>query len=102
MTSHKRKSRKNRNTYDIIASILKASTKGAMKTHIMYYANLSFKLRNEYLGALLHSGLLERKELGRHTLYFITKDGADFLENYKRIKPFYERISKHLPHTSRV
>lgn len=99
MTSEKRK---NRNTYDIIASILKASIKGATRTQILYQANLSFKLRNEYLDALVNSGLLECRELGRRTLYFIAKDGTAFLENYRRINPFYRKISKHLPHANGV
>jgi len=94
--------RKNRNTYDIIASILKASTKGARKTQILYHANLSFKLRNEYLNALVRSSLLECKELGGHTFYFLAKEGSDFLENYRRIKSFHKKVVKYLLHASRV
>jgi predicted transcriptional regulator len=81
--------RKNRNTYDIIASILKASLRGVGRTYIMYHANLSFRLLNTYLNALVYSGLLERKERGGRVIYSVSKDGADFLESYRRIQRLY-------------
>jgi predicted transcriptional regulator len=89
---------KNRNAYDITASILKASAKGSGRTHIMYRANLSFRLLNEYLARLVNSGLLECQERERRVIYSLSESGAAFLESYRTIQTLYARKLKRLPH----
>jgi predicted transcriptional regulator len=85
---------KNRNAYDIIASILKASRKGAGRTYIMYHANLSFSLLNEYLTRLVQSGLVECQKRDGRVIYSLSKDGTKFLESYHVVQSLYAKKSK--------
>ncbi len=73
-----------RNDLDICADILKVSKAGAKKTHIVYKANLNFKIVKKYLSRLIDSGfLMDRSENG----VFVTTDrGSDFLEQYARLR----------------
>ena len=72
-----------RNDLDICADILKVSKAGAKKTHIVYKANLNFKIVKKYLNRLINNGyLLDGSDSG----VFITTDrGSDFLEQYARL-----------------
>ena len=72
-----------RNDLDICADILKVSKAGAKKTHIVYGANLNFKIVKKYLSRLIDNGyLLDGSESG----IFVTTDrGSDFLEQYARL-----------------
>jgi predicted transcriptional regulator len=72
-------------TYDVIASILRLSKKGATKTEIMYGANLSYALLNKYLNLLVKNGLLKCKKEGKRVLYIMGENGADFLVKYQEI-----------------
>ncbi len=47
-----------RNDLDICADILSVARTGAKKTHIVYRANLNFKLVRKYLRRLIENGLL--------------------------------------------
>ncbi len=47
-----------RNDLDICADILTVARAGAKKTHIVYRANLNFKLVRKYLRRLIENGLL--------------------------------------------
>ena len=72
-----------RNDLDICADILKVSKAGAKKTHIVYRANLNFKIVKKYLSRLIDNGfLMDRSDNG----VFVTTDrGSDFLEQYARL-----------------
>ena len=72
-----------RNDLDICADILKVSKAGAKKTHIVYRANLNFKIVKKYLSRLIDNGyLLDGSDSG----VFVTHDrGSDFLEQYARL-----------------
>jgi predicted transcriptional regulator len=76
---------KNRDRLSIVADILEETVGGASKTHIMFAANLSFKLLEKYLKIVIHSGLI-RSESGKYTL---TIQGRDFLSNYKFLHERY-------------
>jgi len=72
-----------RNGLDICADILKVSKAGTKKTHIVYKANLNFKIVKKYLSRLIDNGfLLDGSENG---IFVTTERGSDFLEQYARL-----------------
>jgi predicted transcriptional regulator len=77
----------NRTRVEILASILDVAHNGALKTHIMYKANLSHKQLERYLGFLLENGLLKKVTDpdygGDH--YQVTEKGIEFLKDYSRL-----------------
>ena len=70
---------KNRDRLSIIADVLEAAKSGACKTHIMFRANLSFRLLEKYLAVALDAGFV-RFEGSR---YELTEDGQAFLKHYR-------------------
>jgi predicted transcriptional regulator len=77
--------RKRRDRLFIIAEMLDIAKDGALKTQIMYKANLSFSQLNTYLELLLETELLEIMEKGGKTIYKTTKKGCKYIEHYKEI-----------------
>jgi len=76
-----------RSGLDICADILEIARMGAKKTHIVYKANLNFKIVERYLRWLMERGLLEREG---DRLYVTTEEGLRFLERYRElINPLY-------------
>jgi predicted transcriptional regulator len=72
-----------RNDLDICADILKVSKAGAKKTHIVYKANLNFRIVKKYLSRLIDNGLLnDGSDSG---IYVTTGKGSEFLEQYARL-----------------
>ena len=78
---------KNRSRLEIASTILTRAKSGSLKTHLMYGANLSFPLIEEYLGILTKAGLiLQDPEVdGAPILYRTTGKGLDFLTHYEMI-----------------
>lgn len=72
-----------RNDLDICADILKVSKAGAKKTHIVYRANLNFKIVKKYLSRLIDNGFL--MDGSDHGIFVTTDRGSDFLEQYARL-----------------
>ena len=62
---------------EILVDILSLVKEGARKTHIMYRANLSFKLLDKYLNEVLTAGLVRLDDDG---FYKITGKGLIFLD----------------------
>jgi len=80
--------RGNRTRLEIIRDILLITgDKGAKKTHIMYGANLSYRLLTQYLDDASNAGLIACKE---ESCYIITEKGEMFLQLYEK----YEKKSK--------
>ena len=77
--------RKRRNRLGIMAEMLEIAKKGALKTHIMYRANLSFAQLNEYLSFLLDTGLLEAYNESEKALYKTTEKGLNYLQGLNDI-----------------
>ena len=77
-----------RDRLQIMAEALDIAREGALKTHIMYKTNLSFKQLYFYLNLLLDRKLLEtiKREDSEKTLYRTTDKGLEFLKSYKEIK----------------
>ena len=77
--------RKRRDRLYIIAEILDIARDGALKTQIMYKANLSFSQLNTYLKLLLETQLLEILKRNRKTIYKTTKRGVEYMQSYKEV-----------------
>ena len=64
----------------IIAEILEIAKEGALKTQIMYKANLGFAQLNDYLEFLLRMNLFEKGVNAGKDVYVTTEKGLDFLQ----------------------
>jgi predicted transcriptional regulator len=76
---------------EILANILKVASNGALKTHIMYKANLSHRQLERYLAFLEERGLLAQgvdEDMGNR-IYQITEKGFDFLRDYSRVSGYF-------------
>lgn len=69
----------------IMAEILDIAQQGALKTHIMYRANLSFTQLNEMLSLLTDLYLLKLVAKGGKRIYKTTEKGLGYLESYREI-----------------
>lgn len=78
-------SRKNRNKFQITQAILEVAKDGVGKTRIMYGANLSFRLLEDYLAILVKSGLLRVKE-GERKMYMTSDKGLQFLREFESLE----------------
>jgi predicted transcriptional regulator len=75
---------KRRESIDICRDILQLTRNGAIKTRIVYGANLNFKIVEGYLSKLLRHGLLEESRKGYRT----TEKGLDFIDRYEELSRF--------------
>jgi predicted transcriptional regulator len=75
---------KKRESVDICRDILQLTRNGAIKTRIVYGANLNFKIVEGYLSKLLSLGLLEESRKGYRT----TEKGLDFINRYEELSRF--------------
>ncbi|MGH2639624.1 MAG: winged helix-turn-helix domain-containing protein [Rhabdochlamydiaceae bacterium] len=87
-SEHSRSRFKNRNRLGIVANILTVAKTGAMKTHLMYRANLSYTMLRDYLKFLMDNELLGASNYPdeKVTLYKTTEKGTKFLESYMALK----------------
>ena len=76
-----------RNNLEITADILHIAKNGANKTHIVYGANLNFKLLDRYLHDLLKTGLVKNC-VGRKGIIETTEKGKNFLNYYAGFQQF--------------
>jgi predicted transcriptional regulator len=79
---------KNRNRLGIVANILTIAKSGALKTHLMYRANLSYTMLRDYLKFLRENELLAESYYPdeKVTLYKTTEKGVRFLESYLALR----------------
>lgn len=79
---------KNRNRMEIVANLLTIAKSGALKTHLMYKANLSYLMVTEYLNFLCGSGLVREAldEEGTTKIYQTTPKGGKYLEVYDALQ----------------
>jgi len=77
---------KKRDSLDISADILRLATSGAIKTRIVYGANLNFKIVEGYLSRLTGLGLLENSDNRRK--YQTTEKGLSFIQRYEELSKF--------------
>jgi len=82
---------KKRTRVEIIEEILQmvAMKRGRIKqTHLMYKANLSYKLLKQYVNELIANGMLEEKKEGSNIFIYLKPKGQDFLAKYRKMKEF--------------
>ena len=82
-----------RGRLDIIADILHVTTRNAKKTHIMYQANLGYRVLQRYLRQVTKASLVSFE--GKTQSYVLTRKGIEFLEMYKHYLKANERLKKH-------
>jgi len=74
---------------------LEVAIDGALKTQLMYRANLSFAQLNEYMKLLLDIKLLETVESTQKTTYRTTSKGMRYLQSYKEIHDLLKKEGSH-------
>jgi predicted transcriptional regulator len=79
---------KNRNRMEIVANLLTIARNGALKTHLMYKANLSYLMVTEYLSYLSSAELIRETldDEGTTKLYLTTPKGIKYLEAYESLQ----------------
>lgn len=85
-TLHKR-----RDHLFIMAEILEVTLDGALKTQVMYRANLSFAQLNEYLKLMLDLKLIETIKNTDRTLYKTTTKGVRYLQSYRELRDLLKK-----------
>ena len=79
---------KNRSRMEIVANILDIARTGALKTHLMYKANLSYMVVSQYLDFLTKAELIKETfdDQGMVKLYQTTAKGLKYLEVYDSLQ----------------
>lgn len=80
--------RRGRDKLHIMAEIVEIAKDGALKTHIMYRANLSYKDMTAYLRLMLRTKLLKKIKISGKKGYKSTGKGIVFLEHYREVVKF--------------
>ena len=77
----------NRTRIEILADILNVAHNGALKTHILYKANLSHRQLEKYLAFLIQQGMIVKVtgQTDRGSTYRVTEKGIEFLKDYARL-----------------
>jgi len=73
-----------RNREEIISQILHVCRNGAIKTRVVYQANLNFKTVEPYLDLLVKNNLLEVQQ-GEKRMYETTEKGESLLEAINQV-----------------
>lgn len=87
--------RRRRDRLYIMAEILEVAIDGALKTQMMYRANLSFAQLNEYLKLLLEIKLLEIPGSTERKIYKTTSKGMRYLQSYREINDLLKKEHGH-------
>jgi predicted transcriptional regulator len=69
----------------IVANIIEIAKEGALKTQIMYKANLSFTQLNTYLAFLQINNLITHTMYDGREGYMVTAQGLDFLQKHSEL-----------------
>ena len=72
---------------EISSDILKVALNGALKSHIVYKANINFKLGKTYLDNLMNSGLILGPNNGSR-VYLTTDKGREYIKHFEGLKEF--------------
>jgi len=73
--------------HDILIAIQKKGGK-IKPTHLLYKSNLSYKKMLEYVSELMNKGMVGEEEVKGKKVYTITEKGANYIQEYKKIKEF--------------
>ena len=83
---------KYRHKIEVVADMLLVAKERTKKTHIMYQGNLSFKVLNVYLNAIIEAKLMSFDDVTGS--YLITEKGKLFLEAFKNYKRLVGRLER--------
>lgn len=86
-----------RDRFYIMAEILEITLDGALKTQVMYKANLSFAQVNTYLALLLNLNLIETVKSTGKTAYKTTRKGMRYLHRYREIRELLQKEQERNP-----
>jgi predicted transcriptional regulator len=80
---------KRRDRHEIVAEILETARGGAIKTHIMYKAKLSYAQLNEYMPLLVEKGFLQNLTITKNrqtkNILKTSELGEKFIENFRTL-----------------
>ena len=76
---------KRRDQLCIMADILDKAKGPALKTQLMYKANLSFTQLNEYLSFLINNNLITQTIYDGREGYVVTEQGLGFLQKHSEL-----------------
>jgi predicted transcriptional regulator len=88
-----------RSDLEITTAILHVAVNGAKKSHIIYKANLNFKLGKKYLTRLIKSGLIDGPATGRR-VFSTTEKGVAYLKYVDGFKQFLPSLDVGTPVSS--
>lgn len=77
--------RQKREHFRIISDILSFAFNGALKTELMFKANLSYSQLENYIPMLIRLKLLEVSTSQKATVYKTTAKGMNFLRRFKEL-----------------
>jgi predicted transcriptional regulator len=77
-----------RSPMEMVCDILGVVSEGPTKpTHILYRANMSWRVLSSYLDFLLKRGLIEKEDQGgKRSVYTLTKKGRSILQLYDGLR----------------
>lgn len=75
-----------------MAEILNAAMNGAVKTRIMYRANVNFVQYNEYMKSLLEAQLIKAFKQDGKTYYKTTEKGVLLLQRFNEAEEIFNAI----------
>ena len=75
--------------YDILKAIQDKDGK-IKRTHVLYKANLSHQMLEEYLGDLLSKGFVVEKMNKKTRVYSLTDKGHEFVNKYQMVSGFVD------------
>jgi len=80
-----------------MAEMLEVALDGALKTQVMYRANLSFAQLNQYLKIMIDLKLMEVVKNSERTVYKTTQKGMRYLQSYREIRDLLKKESNGNP-----
>ena len=79
-----------RDRHDIVAEILETARGGAIKTHIMYKAKLSYSQLEEYTALLVEKGFLQKHAILKYKriqdIFETSAQGEAFIRSYRTLE----------------
>ena len=85
---------KKRERLEVIRDILKViqNSRSIKPTRLLYASNLSPQMFKDYIDELLGKKFIQSEDKDGKKIFFITKKGQEFLQEYKLIENFVENF----------